>query len=951
MPTDYARGVRRPGGTESNDSLKLKLLDALDSISAGEGKFASFGSIVPCDPEIFVHDIGRIDIPLPIAQARQLFTKSQQAAGVDGSEIMRNYCQLSPTQFEIRGAVWQTCLDNVLAHVAKELGITCPISAELHRMLLFKENPTFKSRLNASERPGVFGTLIIDLPSPHKGGNIVVTHRDNTTTLETSERNMSCAFWYSDVSHKILPIEFGYRWALDYNLKAGPYTERLTAERRLRGNLRLREALKLWLQEVSDGLRRASPLHYVLYNKYPDENMSYEGLKAPDRLRVKILQGICAEMGFDLFLTPIERKAVFSRYKLRNDLHRRHDYNVDDEGTRYLRLEEATDILYRSRNIFDLEGNAIVSRVTIDENAILQSDRFDGKPDQIEETRLLLTYTNRLSALVIVPCAGTVSFMTGCYAGRYGHVTRTIFDGLTRYFLNQCRRFPGKGLHLKQLHGFLRYIYHACRLEYAFPGDLVEVLQLTALGNEPEMVDLVFANNKQPVPVTFFTWVREAVDQSTSLPRNLEKVLLLALKSQSTLRQYYESISIVNGAVETTAELQEVVSKAIDEALKTKKFEMLYEEDGRAIFDLAYYHRDFDYLKAAVVPIVEKRSSSTAFVLGFLKALEQSMKFKQIPERKAMPIYKNVSRAALQAMSLDSLSGLDASQRTMTNFFLSNGRTLNPRMNYVTYRSMIRWISYLTSVSALREMLADKIRNEAIYISGEEFNELWIPLLQGLLATIGEHEISASKRYWAQIYQSLLKAYLLNYVGNPPPKRTSLKEYNEDLDDWVSMRLWAEYNLEAFDQEKLRAVLGDQYVNITTMKLIKAHEVDPTPSETTPSSSSRSPFANVPRNPAMPGSAAMASFSTPAPSTGREPVEFGVNRGSASRNRVSSSWRGPTQDSDWYKSRSPRRSMVGAPSGSKSASTPLRRNSTKLPHPVAGSKRKFVEIIDLTGDD
>ncbi|KAI1083285.1 hypothetical protein F5B20DRAFT_454555 [Whalleya microplaca] len=947
MPVNHARRVRRLNDSEANDPLKSLLLDALDSCSVRDGSFASFGPIVPCDPDLFVHGIGRIKVPLSNAQAKQLIAKSQQAAGSGtGSEstadaTARNHWQLNPGQFDIRGAVWQTCLDNVLVHVANELGITCRISAELHGMLLVKADPTRKTHIDTGKDPGAFGTLVIDLPSPHKGGDIVTTHWDATTTLATSECSMSCAFWYSNVSHEVLPIKYGYRWALTYNLKADPSAKRPTTKSLLvEGPRKLYEVLRSWILEVRDGIRRASPLHYVLDHRYPMAQMSYGGLEVTDRLRVKILREICADLGFDFFLTTIERRAEFGGY------HTGRPYNDPNNmlknASRRFILEDATDISYRSRSVFDLEGNEIISTAKIDTDTILQGDGVFGEnPSQTNLSRIRCTYWYWLSALVIVPCPGTVSYFTGCFVGSYGYVSKDVFEGLTRYLLNQCRKSPKETIALKRLHEFLRYIWYTCRLKYVFPEDIVELLQLIASGDEPGMVDLVFAKCRQPIPVEFFSWARKGLDESALQPRSLEKVLIRALKSQTTLRQFYEAISIVNGAIETTTELQEVVSQAVDEALKAWESRPLYEEDGRAIFEIAFYHQNFSYLKTEVLPIIEKRSGSTAFVLGFLKALQQSMKFKQITEGKAMPIYKNVAQAALRNIDLGSLSGLDvpSSSQATSGPFLSNIKTGAPISNYVTYASMLRFISSLISFNLERQLvlLTDKICNEAAHIKGEEFDALWIPLLQGLLTKLEQHEISASKSRWTRIYQSLFNAYLSNYVRNPPPKPTRPRHPGKEFDAWAERKLWAEDNLEAFDQEKLRLVLGDQYVNIMSMKSLQAHETAAAPAGSALSSPSRSPFADVSGNP---------SFCAPHPETPRKSFRFGGNQ---KHNRISSTWRGLPQKSSKCPS-SPLSSMLGASSRSRAVYTHSRPTST-VPNPVAGSKRKFVEVIDLTEDD
>jgi hypothetical protein len=60
----------------------------------------------------------------------------------------------------------------------------------------------------------MFGTMVISLPSPHRGGSVIVQHRDQTTTIASHDGQQKHFAWYSDVQHEMLPVEIGYRLAL-----------------------------------------------------------------------------------------------------------------------------------------------------------------------------------------------------------------------------------------------------------------------------------------------------------------------------------------------------------------------------------------------------------------------------------------------------------------------------------------------------------------------------------------------------------------------------------------------------------------------------------------------------------------------------------------------------------------------------------------------------------------
>lgn len=76
----------------------------------------------------------------------------------------------------------------------------------------------------------MFGTLVICLPSEHKGGDVVLRHRGQSKTFSTQSFVQSFAAWYGDVTHEVLPVTSGYRWVLTYNLAIDPAQEHPTAD-------------------------------------------------------------------------------------------------------------------------------------------------------------------------------------------------------------------------------------------------------------------------------------------------------------------------------------------------------------------------------------------------------------------------------------------------------------------------------------------------------------------------------------------------------------------------------------------------------------------------------------------------------------------------------------------------------------------------------------------------
>ncbi|OTA69482.1 hypothetical protein K449DRAFT_384422 [Hypoxylon sp. EC38] len=978
---------------------KSELLSALDSIYS-TSCFSGFASVNFHDPLIFVQDIGRIDLPLSETQAKELALKSHQAPYGKGSETIvdtsvRNTWELNPDQFEIRAPDWSKFLDDVLAYVREELAIRSPISAELYKMLLYEEGAMFKAHTDTEKVPRMFGTLVISLPSSHEGGDVIVTHKGYSRRYETSQHVMACAFWFSDVSHEVLPVKRGYRWVLTYNL-AIEQSAHVPRASGFVDHREIRRVLQLWSQEVNNGSRKASPLYFVLNHKYTEANISFEGLKPSDLNVVESLREVCPELGFDLFLTTLEKEESglpegrrFDPYY--HDRYDRYDESEKDDYGIHL-LEEVYDVSYWSKYIFDLNGNELVSYVPLNSDNILHEDPFEDKPDQEDYEGYMgnsgpsATHWYRLSAVIIIPCRGTVSFLSSTDPNYLipNYPSNDDFQALCTYFTTRCAEASERAT--AQLYEFVSTTCFPSLSPYGAErlagGNLLKVLQASILAQKPELLDFILSRSKAQVPIDFFAWIRGKHDNSHISTEKFERGFLHALRTQATLSEQYQAILAVEGEMDPTDEIHDIISRAVDECIHSyPKSRPLFEEDGPALFDLSLYYHDFSYLEEIVLPIVEAQRYCTAFVLGFIRALYQSMKRQQISQDRAQPMYEYAARLALQDIKLASLtiSDIPLSQR------VKETQQAGSMKQYMTYDSMLKFVSTLISLELEKhlELLAEKLHSEAEKINGEAFNALWIPLFQTLLPMLAQQKINLLAGHWIRMFQTLLKAYLKNYVKDKPLKTNMSRErvscscadckmdlnpfltssnrigrfrmgekrrrhletklyqahidctahtersgipytlvvtkttklYEAALDTWWWRRNLAEDQLETFDQDLLRSVLDNQFDEIMSMKFLECQEQ--------PTMFGNSLSLSSSRHPPIRHSSALNNSADQLRELNAEIARLA----------------GPS-------STTPKPSSTSKPS----SSTPSRPSQMIL-NPIAGTKRKYIEVIDLTGDD
>ena len=212
----------------SSNNVKEELSFALSMIET-PGSFVHFGSVIT-NPNPGLSIDGQV-IGLPIGKHDADFLKSRctQSPFGKGSATLvdtsvRNSWELDPSQFVLRNSRWTGFVKDIVASVHQQLflpGTPLDVNAELYKLLLYEEGAYFKPHQDSEKTPGMFGTLVVCLPSSHQGGELVLRHDGKTVTFDTSVTSsfeVSFAAWYSDVLHEVKPVTSGHRLVLTYNL-------------------------------------------------------------------------------------------------------------------------------------------------------------------------------------------------------------------------------------------------------------------------------------------------------------------------------------------------------------------------------------------------------------------------------------------------------------------------------------------------------------------------------------------------------------------------------------------------------------------------------------------------------------------------------------------------------------------------------------------------------------
>ena len=61
------------------------------------------------------------------------------------------------------------------------------VEARLYKMVLYEEGGFFKAHKDTEKEPGMFATLVVQLPAKHDEGNLVVRHRGKEENFDFSQ--------------------------------------------------------------------------------------------------------------------------------------------------------------------------------------------------------------------------------------------------------------------------------------------------------------------------------------------------------------------------------------------------------------------------------------------------------------------------------------------------------------------------------------------------------------------------------------------------------------------------------------------------------------------------------------------------------------------------------------------------------------------------------------------
>lgn len=279
-----------------------RLLTAVDR----PGDFYATGTVEIAPPAMTVDRL-RLSFPVPDAQARALIGLAEPAPYGRGGETLvdpavRKVWQIAAPRVAI-GARWQRTLDAIVADAAHGLGVSGSVRAELYKLLVYDPGSFFVEHRDTEKVDGMFGTLVVVLPSAHEGGELVVRHGDRDVRLDLRRDDPAeiawCAF-YTDCCHQLCPVTSGNRICLVYNLVRDG--EGLSAPDHTNAVDAIADALRAY---AAGGSGWPTKLAFALEHHYTPKGLSFAGLKNGDRAAAATLAAAAGRAGCEVHLAMI----------------------------------------------------------------------------------------------------------------------------------------------------------------------------------------------------------------------------------------------------------------------------------------------------------------------------------------------------------------------------------------------------------------------------------------------------------------------------------------------------------------------------------------------------------------------------------------------------------------------------------------------------------------------
>ncbi len=394
-------------------NLDKQLLNQLKTIE-GNGSFVSSGIKKFIHPGLRLEGVGEIGLPLNPIQIKEIIKIAKKAPFGKGRQTItdpsvRSAWEIDAGQLSFGNKDWKKNTEKIINAAKKGLGIEKqPVTASLYKMLIYEPGDFFLPHKDSEKEKGMFATLVVGLPSPHTGGELVVRFdgREETIGMSSAASNYKIPYiaFFADCEHEIKPVTSGYRVCLVYNLLQSGGAKKIGGPQFMSQATKMTELFQSMAKSMEHW-----PKAVLLGHQYTPTNFSLAHLKHHDRPRAEALMeaaeaaGYFARLGLvtHYMMGQLEGADYYYGYG------RRPYYEEEKlgEGTLGEVYEEYTTIEHWA----DEEAPGLGEALIREENILSELEMGQGKPIEQEEegytgnAGMTIEYWYHYGALILWP--------------------------------------------------------------------------------------------------------------------------------------------------------------------------------------------------------------------------------------------------------------------------------------------------------------------------------------------------------------------------------------------------------------------------------------------------------------------------------------------------------------------------------------------------------------------
>lgn len=179
------------------------------------------------------------------------------------------------------------------------------LRVDLYKLLIYPKGGFFKPHRDSEKSRGMVATMIVVLPNPFGGGELIVRHGGKETTVRFSDastgRAMQYAAFFADCEHEVVRVRSGVRVCLAFNLILKPSTPS-TGSTKTDGDPHVTRALRDWASH-----RPSDPLVLALEHQYTQSGLKPSLLKGADSKLHHMLAQAAADCDYAMHFGQVSR--------------------------------------------------------------------------------------------------------------------------------------------------------------------------------------------------------------------------------------------------------------------------------------------------------------------------------------------------------------------------------------------------------------------------------------------------------------------------------------------------------------------------------------------------------------------------------------------------------------------------------------------------------------------